>query len=259
MKLRTDFVTNSSSSAFCVSFNMKLRDGAELSCSFADAWGDEDMNEIKVGNHSLYLEKCDLFAIIEGERFEIIPDDLGGVSPYDVSVYEVGGNAREHSVTDVDLSSVRTAKNLVSQLVELCELDSDHFDESRVEIEVYGSGDSELTKNLILQNLREIGARESTWQEAMRNEIARTLNEGLQTWNDVAEATIEFRDKGWGSEALGEYELAEMIPDGSRVIVSSDSGCELVASESNRDYIEGHIDRSVVQRYVAGDGIVFII
>ena len=69
MKFRTDFVTNSSSSAFCVSFDMKFKDGRELSCSFEDQDGDDGfMNEIKVGDHSLYLEKCELYAVIEGER-----------------------------------------------------------------------------------------------------------------------------------------------------------------------------------------------
>lgn len=259
MKIRTDFVTNSSSSAFCVSFKMKFRNGVELSCSFEDDWGDKDMSEIKVGDHSLYVEKCDEYAVIDGERLEIIPDELGGISPYDVSVWDVGGNVREHSATDVDLSSVRTEEELLSQLVRLCELDDDHFDESKAEIEIFSDGDSENTKALILQNLREIGVRASEWQEAMRDVIARILDEGFRTWDDVAEATVEFEDKGWGSEALGEYALARMIPNGSRVIVESDSGQKLVANESNRDTIERYIDDSVVQKYVAGNDVVFII
>ena len=259
MKFRTDFVTNSSSSAFCVSFNMKFKDGKEFSCSFEDAWGDDDMSETKVGDHSLYLEKCDEYVVIDGERLEIIPDDLGGASPYDVSVFDIGGNVWEHSVTDVDLSSVRTAEDLLSQLVRLCELDSDHFDESKAEIAIYGSGDSERTKDLILQSLRQIGVRASAWQEVMRNEIARILEESLQTWSDVAEATVEFEDKGWGSERIGEWGLARMIPNGSQVIVESDSGQKLVADESSRDTIERYIDDSVVQKYVAGSDVVFII
>ena len=259
MKFRTDFVTNSSSSAFCVSFNMKLRDGGELSCSFEDAWGDEDMSEIKVGDHSLHLDKCDLYTMIEGERLEIIPDELGDVSLCDVGVYDVGGNVREHSVTDVDLSSVRTAEDLLGQLVRLCELDGDHFDESNVDIAIYGDGDSEGAKDAIIKSLKEIGARESTWQSAMRDEIATILAEHLRTWDDVIEATVKFKDNGWGSEALGEYALAEMIPDGSRVIVGSNSGKELTVGEGNWDEIVSSIDDSVVQKYVAGDDVVFII
>ena len=260
MKIRTDFVTNSSSSAFCVSFNMKFRDGRELSCSFEDQDGaDGFMNEIKIGNHRLYIEKLDLYAVIEGERLEILPDDLGGVSPYDVDIDDVGGNVREHSATDVDLSSVRSAKELLGQLVRLCELDEDHFDESGVEIRVYGGNSSAETKELILQNLKEVGKRAGAWQEAMRNEIATILAERLQTWDDVTEATVEFKDNGWGSEALGEHALASMIPNGSRVITKSDSVQGLVADESNRDTIESYIDDSVVQKYVAGEDVVFII
>lgn len=259
MKFRTDFVTNSSSSAFCVSFNMKFRDGVELSCSFEDAWGDEDMSEIKVCDHSLYFEKCDLYAVIEGERLEIIPDELGGVNPGDVGVYDVGGSVREHSVTDVSLSSVGTAEDLLGQLVRLCELDGDHFDDSNVEIAIYGDGDKEGAKAQILQSLKEIGLRASAWQSAMRGEIATILAEHLRTWDDVIEATVKFKDNGWGSEALGEYALAQMIPNGSRVIADSGSGRELVANESNRDQIESYIDDSVVQKYVAGNDVVFII
>ena len=260
MKFRTDFVTNSSSSAFCVSFNMKFKNGVELSCSFEDQDGDDGfMSEIKVGDHSLNLEKSDLYAVIEGERVELLPDDLGGVSPYDIDVFDVCVDTREHSATDVDLSSVRTAEDLLSQLVRLCELDGDLFDESKLDIEVFGDGDTESIKALILQNLKEIGVRAGAWQEAMRNEIARILDEGLQTWDDVAEATIKFEDKGWGSEAMFNDELAAMIPNGSRVIVESDSGQKLVADESNRDTIENYIDDSVVQKYVAGSEVVFVI
>lgn len=95
------------------------------------------MDEIKVGDHSLYLEKCDLYAVIEGERFEMLPDELGGISPCDIDVWDLGGNVRQHSATDVDLSSVRTAEGLLRQLVRLCELDGDHVDESRAEIDLY--------------------------------------------------------------------------------------------------------------------------
>lgn len=259
MKFRTDFVTNSSSSAFCVSFNMKFRDGVELSCSFEDAWGDEDMSEIKVCDHSLYFEKCDQYAVIEGERFEILPDDLEGVNPGDVDVCVLDGNIREHSATDVDLSSVRSAEELLDQLVRLCELDGDHFDKLTADITVYSDGDSEGTKDAIIRNLNRIGVRESAWQKAMRDEIARILGENLHTWDDVAEATVEFKDNGWGSEARSDYELAQMIPNGSRVIAGSGSGRKLVANESNRDQIESDIDDSVVQKYVAGNDVVFII
>ena len=155
--------------------------------------------------------------------------------------------------------TLRTAEDLLGQLVRLCELDDDHFDESKVEIAIYNDGDSEDTKALLLKNLREIGVRASEWQKAMKNEIARILDESIQTWDDVAEATIKFEDKGWGSEAMFDDELAAMIPNGSRVIIASDSGQELVADESNRDTIERYIDDSVVQKYVAGSDVVFII
>lgn len=260
MKFRTDFVTNSSSSAFCVSFNMKFRNGEEFSCSFEDQDGDDGfMDKIKVGDHSLYLEKCDLYAVIEGERVELLPDALEGVSPYGIGIFDACANTREHNATDVDLSSVRTAEDLLSQLVGLCELDGDLFDESKLDIEVFGDDGNERTKALISQNLNKIGVRAGAWQKAMRDEIARTLEENLQTWDDVAEATVEFKDNGWGSEALGEYALARMIPDGSQVIAGSGSGRKLIAGESNRDEIESYIDDSVVQKYVAGDDVVFII
>ena len=260
MIFRTDFVTNSSSSAFCVSFNMKFRDGRELSCSFEDQNGDDGfINEIRVGDHSLYLEKFDQYVVIEGERVELLPDDLGGIKPYDIDVFDMGVDAREHSAADVGLSSVRTAEDLLGQLVRLCELDGDLFDESKMEIRIFGDGDNEDTKALILQKLKEIGIRANAWQEAMRNEIARTLEESIQTWDDVVEATVEFKDNGWGSEALGDYALARMIPNGSRVIIESASGRELVADESNRDTMENYIDDSVVQKYVAGSEVVFII
>ena len=133
-------MTNSSSSGFVISFNMEFKNGQKASCSLDASYGDDGEHvTTQVNEHEIDLSNGCVFVDgeFDGEPVSLIILDCDSsewdeleewADPYSVLRY---GAASFHDLYDLDLSSVKSAEQIIKGIEGMCELRESHIDDDR--------------------------------------------------------------------------------------------------------------------------------
>ncbi len=206
MKIRTDFVTNSSSSSFTVYLNLSCEDGTRISLTGYDDSGDYDAQGCRIeatgaDGQELYSESVDPveFMMDELETFDI--DEIGempweiredfGFSPGDVNMARIVGT--------------RSAEELKSTVTKAFGMDSgnaadcDFSDED----EEYSEAPSE-TAMALMERLTEK-------YNSMRENCARLFDEHIGSREAVKNISMEMEFTGRGECLADSGEILERI------------------------------------------------
>ena len=254
MKVRTDFVTNSSSSGFVIAFDIKFKNGKKASCSFDASSGDDGEHATtRVNKHSIDMSEGSVYADskllldITSSEWEELED---WIDPWDALQY---GGSNFHELGDLNLSKVKTPDQLINSVQRMCELGESHIEN----VHAYGKPDEPEVKTALDQAVESVkDAKKSVLEhkKKMLDEFANTIKKNFNSWDDVAEACVSFTDAGWGEGSVGSDGLTNMVAGSDNVRNSKDGS---ILSGGDRTAIEYNIDETVSQRYKDGEGFFY--
>lgn len=203
MKIRTDFVTNSSSSSFTVNLNMELKNGTSLVIDSEDWSGDyeskclhiraEDANKSKLFEEAVVFEENDDFFYYDVSHF-VGDIQFGHLNLAEVlSCEDISEGTKKIEQAFITLSSVDDMQE------DLDEYEDEDFEEEEEGLEQY----DEDTQEAILEAKAKI--------EKIADFVHTFFHENVTDKDDIQEMSLSMEFGGRGEFLAGPEEILDKI------------------------------------------------
>lgn len=200
MKIRTDFVTNSSSSSFVVSLNLQLSDGTSIVIDNHEDFGDLNTKGCKFvakdsAGQTIAAGECDPCEYCMTEM-DLEPDDIPLEVDDQVSIIVNG-----HTLNLIGISSAKNISTLITAITKPFALDSHFTDDDDEDCIV--EYEDETAEEIV----NELKARFNTMVDDCNSVLAAHLTKV----SDLTSATVSMEFSGRGEFLADRNEIIEHI------------------------------------------------
>lgn len=238
MKIRADFVTNSSSSSFVVALSLRLLDDTAISIDSSESSGDYDGTGCSFaatdsGGKTIASGECDLLAYCMTEMDIYDPEEI----PWEAKeAVDVGAS----SVNLIKISSASSLETLIAAITEPFGLDS-YFEVEEMDDEEDEFEDEDTAE--IIEQLQ-------TRFNSMVDDCGSFLNEHLTKVSDLKGATVSMEFSGRGEFLADREEILRHVFDQNQKeeivsILSKGDKDEIVEKLRTLQYLKNFSDEAL--------------